>query len=532
MMKWLNKTGTFRFKDLAQYKADIETASMNDILSEGKLRDSYQELAVNVYGIEDTSVKEYMGKKYKGKAEFRPHTWTALSKLLPKVDGEIISSELRTLFKSPFMTFNYSAGMKSIRRALTNNITNEIVTKMINADEKSDKQVDKDAFELLKLLADSTGHTTEDLKHLLRTKPLYAITGNGIKLEVALNAYIDSSYGEKVESIMKDEFGPFIEAQEKVNNSFKAMFLAFNIEYKQAIKDKIRENKTVTNEDKLAIIEKLRTKFPAIRGPLSEESETSAYVHLYKTRSVPVGPDSNLAAAQTHVQGDVATRKVSHEIRIFEEAISAGSVVPIHFIDGAIMGKLLEEHEFNLTAIHDAIMMQLGDIAAGAKTYNKVYKEVSENYSFIAEIQKQLEKIDFAELEDKYGEELSEVYIKENKKYSQEAVTAGEFIKSTIEGFKELSETVAKAREELKAELDGNAVYIHMASMPGGAYVDGGVSTSKAQESTNDETEPFKATSVEDGYNTVIKDAILQLINTNTSISAMFRDAKIDIKDC
>ena len=308
------------------------------------------------------------------------------------------------------------------------------------------------------------------------------------------------------------------------------MFLAFNLEYKQAIKDKIRENKTVTDEDKLAIIEKLRTKFPAIRGPLSEESETSSYVHINKVKSVPVGPDSNLAAAQTHVQGDVATRKVSHEIRIFEEAISAGSVVPIHFIDGAIMGKLLEEHEFNLTAIHDAIMMQLGNIAAGAKTYNKVYKEVSENYSFIAEIQKQLEKIDFAKLAREYEEELNDVYIKE--KGTKKAVTAGEFIKSTIEGFKELSETVAKARAELKDALDGNAVYIHMASMPGGAYVDGGVSTSKAQESTNDETEPFKATSVEDGYNTVIKDAILQLINNNTSISAMFRDAKIDLKDC
>jgi hypothetical protein len=198
------------------------------------------------------------------------------------------------------------------------------------------------------------------------------------------------------------------------------------------------------------------------------------------------------------------------------------------------MGKLLEEHEFNLTAIHDAIMMQLGDIAAGAKTYNKVYKEVSENYSFIAEIQKQLEKIDFAKLTREYTDELNDVYIKEKGK--KKAVTAGEFIKSTIEGFKELSETVAKAREELKAVLDGNAVYIHMASMPGGAYVDGDMSSKTykhTKETATGNDNQFDLTpDTESEYSSAIKDAILQLINDNTSISAMFRAAKIDLKDC
>ena len=434
---WLNKVGVFREKDLKGL--DKDGKSMNDILSQEGFFDSYQTLAKETVITKD-GIQEGFEKLRKPKFRYDDTVWEPLSAVLPSFDGTEVSGELRTLFKDPFMTFNYSAGMASIRRSLAN---------------------------LLEMLAKRTGKTPTALKKALATRPLYTLkTVEGESVEVLLNEFIDASYGYKVESIMTDNFQPFIEAQKNINNSFKVMFSLFNKEYQEELAKINKDTSKVTDADKLVIIDKLRHKFPAIKGPLSDKADKSDYIGIYKTKNAtPSSTENRLKPTQTYLAGGKSD-KVRHEIKVFEEAVSAGAVVPIHYIDGALMGILNEEFSGQFTAIHDAIMMPLTEMASGAKRYNELYMEVGMEYSVIAEIQAQLESA--IKDTDLTAEYFQEVHTKGEK--GDPDITYGDFITDTIVEFGKLNDTVKVARAELKRELDQGSYIAHMASIEEGVH--------------------------------------------------------------
>ena len=132
--------------------------------------------------------------------------------------------------------------------------------------------------------------------------------------------------------------------------------------------------------------------FPLIKGPLSniDPSNLDDTVAIYSTvtgsaNDLEAGaPPSEIALSADFVKthpNDFEKRldgkqqkstTVQYEIKKFEEAMKAGSVVPIHYMDGALMAKTgLAMSSVGLTMIHDAIMAPIDKMFETAQQYNK-----------------------------------------------------------------------------------------------------------------------------------------------------------------
>lgn len=424
---WLNKVGIFR-------KNQKLKKGMNDILDEVGFFDSYQTLSVGI-AISSKSIKKVMEKPINGiSAAVVLNAWekAGLSKIMPKVNEIVnadktitreVTSAIRALFKDPFMTFNYSAGIASIKRSLAGVLINGLLDKIMDNDEGTKEIVDlivkhisvvpkeykipKNAKELIALLKEVNIEKIW-LEGIVPGKVQSdgTIKDQNVSLETYLHTIMDATYGAEVERIMKEKFKPFMEVHAMVNDSFKVMFMA----WKDAYNAKIAEVPQGSLSDKKVeeILDELREMFPLIKSPLSDVPEEG--IAIYKNTSeapndanaryLPAQAPTNPAAAEkaglVNKKGQgVASLKVRHMIRAFEAAISSGSVVPIHYIDGAIMAQLTG---YDITAIHDAVMPPLHESREVIKTYNKAAYEVSIQYNWIGEIAEMLGRLNGKEL--------------------------------------------------------------------------------------------------------------------------------------
>ena len=424
---WLNKVGVFG-------KNQKLKRGMNDILDEVGFFDSYQTLAIGI-DVTTESIKKVMEKPIKGiSAAVVLNAWekAGLSKIMPKVNEIVnaddtktreVTSALRALFKDPFMTFNYSAGIASIKRSLAGVLTNGLLDKIMDNDEGTKKIVDlivkhisvvpkeykipKNAKELVALLKEVNIEKIW-LKGIVPGKVQSdgTIKDQNVSLETYLHTIMDATYGAEVERIMTDKFKPFMEVHAMANDSFKVMFVA----WKDAYNAKVKAVPYGELSDKKVeeILDELREMFPLIKSPLSDVPEEG--IAIYKNTSetpndanarylptqAPTNPNAAKKAGLVNKKGQgVASLKVRHMIRAFDAAISSGSVVPIHYIDGALMAQLTGH---DITAIHDAVMPPLHESKEVIKKYNKAMYEVSKQYNWIGEIAKMLGNLDNKEL--------------------------------------------------------------------------------------------------------------------------------------
>lgn len=446
---WLNKVGVFQ-------KGKTKHNSMNDILSEVDFYDSYQELAKNVKVEKDSLVAA--DAKARG-------LWEAMFELLPKSAGATVSKELRTLFKDPFMTFNYSAGIKSIKASLANKLSTGILEGIVKNDPKYS--------EIAKQLAVYTDMEVSELVEALKTRPAESIkiTGKATFISVgaskknkrfnikdALDAIMEETYGAQVEEIMTTKFGRFIEINNMVNSSFRAMFDAFKVKYDE---EKAKYAVGEFTEDAFsAVMDKLQNEFPLIKGPLS--SGISDGVGIYDLGSQNVSDDNaRYRPAQTKTgskESGKRTLKVRHAIKDFEAAISAGSVVPIHYIDGALMAQMQ-----GVTAIHDAIMPKLSKSLESIKAYNKAMFDVNKQYNFLEEVLNMLNRVDVT------GNKTETQIKVKNADGEWEYETM-----SVAKAFDVLRESVGETVAEIntkKAEVYSKIARIgHMAGIPGSMW--------------------------------------------------------------
>jgi hypothetical protein len=389
---WLGKVGIFK-RD-----SDKANKSFNDVLDSGieSFLDSYQTLASKTTfdkGDFKKAVIAYKGKnrRYRKVAVVESLSDT-IEERLPKAEAEeAISSALRYLFKPPFMTFNYSASIKSIRATLTKVLSEELLRDAIDdhfANVANDSAYKNKLLSELSLALGLADYSS--LLSQLKTNDWTKIKG----LEDTLTLYIDGAYGSKIESIMTKSFGPFMQAHAKINASFKAMFKMYKEVYDFEIKEvrKKSANGRVSDAQKLEIIKMLKPLFPAIKGPMSEDGDKDIEVIKTGTAS-PTSDARELSAAQTKLKSknnSIVTKKVQHDIAEFEQAISSGSVIPIHFIDAALISFVSNEVREGFVSVHDAIIVRMGLIGSTSSIYNRGVFEVNKKYSFIAEIQKSL----------------------------------------------------------------------------------------------------------------------------------------------
>lgn len=472
MWYWLNKVGVFKPTQLSSKGI----TSMNDVLDStgfyddgNRFYDSYQSLAVDtnidVSKLEDNA-EESIYKKITVPNIKR--IYNGIEKVLPKLDADgSVSSALRTLFKDPFMTFNYSAGLRSIRGSLARNMTGKLLNEIAKAN--------PDYKDTAEFLAKEGGISVSELIERLREEKASTIMIGKVSIEDILLKTIDSSYGAKVEEIMKSNFGEFMEAHENINNAFKAMFRVFNHKYQKAIN--AIPSGELTAEKKLEVIDSLREYFPVIKGPLSVELNEG--VHVYSTGTVdPKDENARQAAAQTYLKDRVDSKgnkvdsiKANYMIKAFEEAMSAGSVIPVHYIDAAMMAQLTKGKD--ITAIHDAIIPPLSRAKAKIKDYNKAMVEIGRSYSMIEAMNDMLNRVELTPEEIK---ELNETKIDAKTKNAEgktvySKVGIGTNFNDVKTAFSKTAKLVRYGREKLFKEFDNDGVVTgHMTGLEGSMW--------------------------------------------------------------
>jgi len=471
--KWLEKVGVFEL--------DKSPLSMSTWLAEKNNYDSYQTLAREMKRFDDNN-----SDSYSDKFDDVAGIWEELNKVLPKMDGDEVSSALRSLFKDPFMTFNYAASIKSIRESLSYNIMSGIMEKALeNKDGKYDA--------LRKALWDNV--ISKDYKVTFKsgksfsykTKSYKGVDGNYVKLDgrytkekfdqYVKNAdymndkaftertmnLVNESYGFRVEQIMSDKFAEFMEVNDSINKSFKLMFQAYKEMYDRKVKELVDNEQQITEEVKLNIVHELRDIFPIIKAPYSKD--VTEGIPLYAT-SVKGVDNTRFRKVQTPLKSG-KTSSIDIMLRDFEEAQKAGAVVPIHYIDGKIMGDMLLGKDSGVLPIHDAIMPSIFNTYNKILDYNKGFVESNKDYSLISEV------LDSVKRADKYikDNDLSMPYIEIKK----EKFT----LTDNLKDLEELNNKISKARNELYSKQLSS---MQIAGMPDTNYR----YNSKTKSDTND----------------------------------------------
>ena len=496
MKLWLSKGGVFLASTDEEKKALDNITNSGQEISEGRLIDSYRTLAqgMDVTGFE---VEEENEEK-----------WKALQEVLPKIkdqkeveieeapdsstkedeDGEdrlkteiidIVTSEGRALFKDPFMTFGYAAAIKSIKRHLGYKMISGLPAMML--DDSSPEAIKK-ANKFINSIhgKELTDNEIKAFKETLKNTAFEDIqinnyvtvknkkTGEDMKVKAGkiaiagkLREIVEITYGSNVEQILTAEFGELIEANNRINNSFKIMFQAWKVAYDARVQE-ISGGKGLTAYQENKIIEELKVLFPMIKAPLAGENymEDGETVAIFSTGLT--NAKSGYGPTQTHVNpdkfGGQKTLTVQSMIREFQAAISAGAVVPIHYIDGSAMTKSLEEG--GVLGVHDAKLTGINNAHDEIIKYNKDVYEISKDYSLAREILKSLERVkDNAKELGVALDKLEGVYAgKDNPKRTFDEILS------------EMSELNEVAESGRKLVYGANAKIGHMAGLDGSMH--------------------------------------------------------------
>ena len=489
MKLWLSKGGVFLASTDEDKKALDNITNSGQEISEGRLIDSYRTLASG------------MKSNIKLSKDMKKHesVWKAMQEVLPKLkdkktiskapdsstkedeDGEsrlvdevveIVTSEGRALFKDPFMTFGYAAAIKSIKRHLGYKMISGLPSMMI--DESTKESIEKaNKFinsihgkeltekELKAFKERLKNESFEDIKIVAEKEENGRNIRRNVNIAELMRNIIEDTYGTNVEQILTAEFGELIEANNRINNSFKIMFQAWKVAY-DAKAQEISGGKGLTADKENKILEELKVLFPMIKAPLAGENymEDGETVAIFST--VLTNAKSGYGPTQTHVNpdkfGGQKTLTVQSMIREFQAAISAGAVVPIHYIDGSAMTKSLEEG--GVLGVHDAKLTGINNAQDEIIKYNKDVYEISKDYSLAKEILKSLERVrDNAK---KFGVDLDKlegVYAgKDNPKRTFDEILS------------EMSELNEVAESGRKLVYGANAKIGHMAGLDGSMH--------------------------------------------------------------
>lgn len=478
---WLAKGGVFlggqdgiTIEDEQSFNPDTwdKLKSMSDIIDNNWITDAYRTLAGKMKTPKKVDDKFYSNGKNNVFAN------NLLASMIPML-GEIkdiyeqVTKEGRALFKDPFMTFNYAAGMASIKRSLGYNMTESF------ADEMFDKESAKGNALITALHGrELNAKELSDFREQLLTKDFdeVVISEKGkrdVKVSELMRKIIEDAYGTQVENILNDEFGPLVKANTIINNSFKGVFLAWKKAYEAEVAKVKKEGGVFSAKVEDEIILALKDKFPMINAPLSsgniEDLETVA---IYSTK-LQNGKDKTYGAAKTYINKNVSennpkgqqTLTVQSMIREFDAAMSAGAVIPIHYIDGSFMTKVLRAS--GILGVHDAIVVGIDGAFQAVKDYNKNVYENSRDYSVIEELYKLVSR------NIKGNEDIVVI----EAKGKNPAVTFSEI-------FNELTNLNSEVKERREILFDTDVKVMHMTAIEGTEYseIDGQGSAKKSNE--------------------------------------------------
>ena len=379
---WMRKTGIF---------VNEIVTSMNDMVSKDGFTDSYETLAKEV-SPDEVKESNYPEKETKTGKKWSPWTnvikydkelnHSRFVKVLPKPnDDGTVSKELRTLFKSPFMTFNYSSGINTIKNRLGTIIADGLIDTFVSGKMSKDEAL---------LLADLKGIYGKDLVNKLINKDPSTINSNpNSSLPNIYKYLIDMSintYGHLSAKSLEENFKAFNESNEVINKAFEEMFLEYNKAYLIEV-EKIEDSKGrgITEKENIELIRSLRNKFPLIKGPYSVKKDFSDTIAIYDTDNVSSKRLEETYGTVSTKMANGVSKKVQSKLKEIKASLKGGSVIPIHYIDAAVIGNTLKSSK-GILGIHDAIIPNILNTITNVKEYNKNVIEVNKGYSVIKEV--------------------------------------------------------------------------------------------------------------------------------------------------
>jgi hypothetical protein len=403
--KELLKKGGIVFKGDADYDTFVGT---NKLIEDGQL-DLYRELAQKYSATIDYhldteawAIQAEEGKKLTKRdveVNERRARLLAASKeggIMPEfsTDPDKIRGKLRAIFKPVVMVFGYGGGITSIKKKFVSEIIESLPTKLLaeitaaqTALKAGQPKPDMPILNFFKAVAPDQKITVS----LLR---------KGDILDKKINKYqtirdvmmkdMDALYGSTLESALEEIFGPeLVEANRKLNNSFRMMFRIFNHKYEKQLAEFEKANgRKPIAEEKAEIIVELQDSFPAVAPPFAKDTEKGIIVDSKTSGDTRI-------KAQTmgnFERGDgQKTISVAAVVKEFEEAISAGNVVPIHYIDASIMGTTFNNIP-DITQIFDAVVSNVQNGFEANQEYNKQTIEVSKEYSLATKVLESLQQ--------------------------------------------------------------------------------------------------------------------------------------------
>lgn len=499
-------------------KEKSASKAITDYLDNGadSIKDMYQELGSTMtkkgLDINDSTTKSVIGKNIT--ASSLTGIFSEIHNFLPNLDGGV-PTEIRNLFKQPFMEFNYSAALRTIRKSLALEMAHQAAEAAM-----------KDATKFKEMgFGKITGKThaqfAAEMKVTNLNKMYYGtFKGPNNDLETRIAAALDLVYGTQVEAAFTKNFAAGIQAQGVINQAYQAMFKQYKKVYDNELA-KLRQSNVgkakgaVSAKQYKDLLKRLHRMFPTIRGPLASVETYDENTAIYST--VTATADSNESGAgPSHVAVNsawsakhdrqykgkgISSSTLQYEIKQFEEAMSAGSVVPIHYFDGSLMAITGLSTDANLTMIHDAIMAPITEMFSVARSYNKAFYDLAlsnKRYNIVEELQKSLERVttevakyakDNPSLNLMNGEikvRLRKFDDKIGEKVEEQTVEFVEYIKTAAEELQKLRDSSDDAHAKLTEDIKKYGITVSnlVTGSDEGSYTRSGKAETKAKDAT------------------------------------------------
>ena len=380
----------------------------NKLIEDGEL-DLYRELALN-YG---QNIELFLSS---GAWKIQPKEGTELTKgqefinkrrgnllkaatdggIMPEftTDPDKIHGNLRKIFKPVVMVFGYGGGVASIKQKFVSEIIETLPTKLLaemTAAQKALKagkpKPPMPVLDFFKVIAPDQKFTVS----MLRSKDILdRIVYKDKTIRDLMVQDMTALYGDLLERSLSDIFGPeLVEANKKLNNSFRMMFRIFDHKYKKELEAfESAHKRKPTADEKAEIILDLKDSFPAVAPPFAKDSNKGIIID---TKTAAASRIKAQTMGNFSRDGGQQSLSVQAVVKEFEEAISSGNVVPIHYVDASIIGTTFNNID-GVTQVFDALVTNMNNAVTANKEYNKNTYEISKNYSLAEKVLESLDQ--------------------------------------------------------------------------------------------------------------------------------------------
>ena len=315
-------------------------------------------------------------------------------------DADNLTSEARDLAKNPVLITNYGAAFKKIIQSLGEGTIENFYKKLTEArhDQEALNEIAKQLNKILKRKPEDAHKFLEDstlpyFDKLLNEALKFTLSNEEIE---DIQKHVANSIGAAMQHALETHFGTFITKRKELNNAMTLVHAAFIIKYDAAYKAaRDLKGSNLSREERDALVKTLEPSMASFDHAMSDgEMDTELFVAPNESKTatdasgkldedyrvqvtsntvLPHGTKSTTVRGQVSYYGFPGVRSV---------------ILAIHSSDGAVQYKLMETSA--VLNVHDADVSGIDGTMAMTQRQNLAFKEVMEDYSMRASIQKTL----------------------------------------------------------------------------------------------------------------------------------------------